>query len=209
MPGKHKFLVVEGANGAGKSTLSRALREWLDGVIFHYTPEFERLRNDIQLDLKVAPVPRSLVYLAATMHVSDLVRHQLPYRDVICDRYIASPMALMLTDGSMTEQQLAEVYAPFESYCCRPDLTILLTIDHETAKKRILERAEGNISNIRGTQRRIIDSAAFLDRWHAQLKGVLAGRGSVTEIDVSGKSADEVLVAALAAIEDRLGRRVV
>src|SRR5437763_10665397 len=86
-----KFLVIEGCNGVGKSTITEYLSDRLGASTFHYPPEFVSFRRDVHLDESVAPLPRVAYYLAATLHLSDLVRAQLKQSHVVCDRYLASP----------------------------------------------------------------------------------------------------------------------
>src|ERR1043166_9852205 len=90
MPSQSKFLVVEGCNGVGKSTIVKYLCARVGASSFHYPPEFVSFRREVHLDERVAPLPRLPHYVAATLHLSDLVRAPLTHRHVICDRYLAS-----------------------------------------------------------------------------------------------------------------------
>ena len=196
------FVVVEGVHGAGKTTVSEMLRERFGAALLHFTPEFGRFRQDAELDVKVAPLPRLLHYLAATMQVSDLARAHLASRHVVCDRYLVSPVALLRSDPSMTTQEVATIVATYEPYYCSPDLTLLLTVEHSVATTRLRRRADRIVGN---SQRESMDSPAFFQHWQTHIKEDVARRGSYAEIDTSDLSRSEMLVCALDAVVDRLG----
>jgi thymidylate kinase len=196
------FVVVEGVHGAGKTTVSEMLRERFGAVLLHFTPEFGRFRQDAEMDVKVAPLPRLLHYLAATMQVSDLARAHLASRHVVCDRYLVSPVALLTTDPSVTAQEVAAIVATYEPYYCSPDLTLLLTVEHSVATARLRRRADRIVSN---SQRESMDSPAFFQHWQSHIKEEVARRGSYVEIDTSDLSRSEMLVCTFGAVVDRLG----
>src|SRR6267154_2160100 len=136
-----KFLVIEGCNGVGKSTITEYLSARLGASTFHYPPEFVSFRRDVHLDESVAPLPRVAYYLAATLHLSDLVRAQLKQSHVICDRYLASPLSLMIGESAIEETEARHLMEPFESYLCVPDVTLFLTAEHAVASARINSRS--------------------------------------------------------------------
>jgi len=103
MPSQSRFLVIEGCNGVGKSTIVEYLCARVGASSFHYPPTFVSFRREVHLDESVAPLPRLAYYLAATLHLSDLVRAQLKQSHVICDRYLASPLSLMIGESAMEE----------------------------------------------------------------------------------------------------------
>src|SRR6266853_4976687 len=129
MPSQSKFLVIEGCNGVGKSTITEYLSARLGASTFHYPPEFVSFRRDVHLDESVAPLPRVAYYLAATLHLSDLVRAQLKQSHVVCDRYLASPLSLMIAESAIEETEACRLLEPFLSYLCVPDVTLLLTAE--------------------------------------------------------------------------------
>jgi len=100
-----KFLVIEGCNGVGKSTITEYLSARAGASTFHYPPEFVSFRRNVHLDECLAPLPRLAYYLAATLHLSDLVRAQLTQGHVICDRYLASPLSLMIAESAIEETE--------------------------------------------------------------------------------------------------------
>src|SRR5207244_1793968 len=73
MPSQSRFLVIEGCNGVGKSTIVEYLCARVGASSFHYPPTFVSFRREVHLDESVAPLPRLAYYLAATLHLSDLV----------------------------------------------------------------------------------------------------------------------------------------
>src|SRR6476646_3724278 len=108
----NKFLVIEGCNGVGKTTITEYLVARLGASSFHYPPEFVSFRRDVHLDQSVAPLPRLVYYLAATLHLSDLVRAQLAQSHVICDRYLASPLSLMIGESAIEEAKVRHLMEP-------------------------------------------------------------------------------------------------
>ncbi|PYK44134.1 MAG: hypothetical protein DME53_09595 [Verrucomicrobia bacterium] len=196
------FVVVEGVHGAGKTTVSEMLRDRFGAALLHFTPEFGRFRQDAELDVKVAPLPRLLHYLAATMQVSDLAKAHLESRHVVCDRYLVSSLTLLASDPSVTAQEVATIVATYEPYYCPPDLTLLLTVEHSVATTRLRGRADRIVTN---SQRESTESPAFFQRWQLHMKKEVTRRGSYVEIDTSDLSRSEMLVCALDAVVDRLG----
>jgi len=196
------FVVVEGVHGVGKTTVSEMLRERFGAALLHFTPEFGRFRQDAELDVKVAPLPRLLHYLAATMQVSDLARGHLASRNVVCDRYLVTPVTLLTSDPSATTQEVARIVATYEPYYRSPDLTLLLTSEYSVATNRLRRRVDRIVSN---SQRKSMDSPEFFQRWQSRIKEEVARRGSYVEIDTSNLSRSEMLVCAFGAVVDRLG----
>ena len=148
MPSQSKFLVLEGCNGVGKSTLAEYLCARAGASSFHFPPEFVSFRRNVHLDECVAPLPRLIYYLAATLHLSDLVRAQLTQSDVICDRYLASPLSLMIGESAIEETKARHLTEPFGSYLCTPDL-ILLTGDYVTTSALYAEPCAAALSALR------------------------------------------------------------
>src|SRR5437763_17192727 len=102
----NKFLVIDGCNGVGKSTITGYLSVRVGASSFHYPPKFVSFRRDVHLD-ELAPRPRLVYYLAATLHLSDLVRAQLTQSHVICDRYLASPFRSSSPNRRLKKRTLA------------------------------------------------------------------------------------------------------
>src|SRR5437764_4210549 len=173
-----KFLVIEGCNGVGKSTITEYLCARLGALSFHYPSEFVSFRNKVQLDECVAPLPRVLYYLAATLHLSDLVRAQLTQSHVVCDRYLASPISLMIGESAIEDTEARRLLEPFLSYLCKPDLTLLLTAEHAVASARIHKRSleSGMLTPV---ARRMLESEEFFNRRENACRRLLMGLGPV------------------------------
>ncbi len=113
---------------------------------------------------------RLAYYLAATLHLSDLVRAQLAQSHVICDRYLASPLSLMIAESAIEETETRHLIEPFESYLHTPDLTLLLTAKHAVASARINNRSlkSGMLTPV---ARKILESEEFFRRGKMLLAG--------------------------------------
>lgn len=195
MPSQSKFLVIEGCNGVGKSTIVEYLRARTGASSFHYPPEFVSFRRDVQLDECLAPLPRLAYYLAATLHLSDLVRAQLMQSHVICDRYLASPLSLMIAESAIEETETRHLIEPFESYLHTPDLTLLLTAKHAVASARINNRSlkSGMLTPV---ARKILESKEFFHKRENTSRRLAMSLGPVVELDTTNLSPEEMCNAA-------------
>jgi thymidylate kinase len=186
-----KFLVIEGCNGVGKSTITEYLCGRLGATAFHYPPEFVSFRDKVHLDESVAPVPRLIYYLAATLHLSDLVRAQLTRSHVVCDRYLASPISLMIGESAIQETEASRLTESFLSYLCMPDLTLLLTAEYAAASARINSRSRES-GKLTPVARRILESEAFfLKRQDASRRWAMR-LGPVLELDTTNLSPEDM-----------------
>lgn len=204
MPLQPKFLVIEGCNGVGKSTITEYLIARTGASSFHYPPEFVSFRRDAHLDQSVAPLPRLVYYLAATLHLSDLVRAQLTMSHVICDRYLASPLSLMIGDSAIEETDAHRLTEPFASYLCVPDLTLMVTADHAIASARIHNRAlkSGLLTPV---AQRMIESKEFFQKREDACRRLATKLGPVVELNTSDLSPEEMHHSAWSMLAPRLG----
>ena len=204
MPLQPKFLVIEGCNGVGKSTITEYLIARTGASSFHYPPEFVSFRRDAHLDQSVAPLPRLVYYLAATLHLSDLVRAQLTMSHVICDRYLASPLSLMIGDSAIEETDAHRLTEPFASYLCIPDLTLMVTAEHAIASARIHNRAlkSGLLTPI---AQRMIESKEFFQKREDACRRLAMKLGPVVELNTSDLSPEEMHHSAWSMLAPRLG----
>jgi thymidylate kinase len=186
-----RFLVVEGCNGVGKSTVVKYLSDRVGASTFHYPPEFVSFRRHLRLDECLAPLPRLTYYLAATLHLSDLVRAQLKKSHVICDRYLASPLSLMLAESAVEEAEASRVVEPFASYLLRPDMTLLMTAGHAVACARIHNRS-GNSGKLTPVAQKIIESESFFQQRQNVSRQVAMRLGPVVELDTTRLSPEEM-----------------
>jgi thymidylate kinase len=203
MPSQSKFLVIEGCNGVGKSTIVEYLSARVGASTFHYPPEFVSFRREVRLDESLAPLPRLAYYLAATMHLSDLVRAQLMQSHVICDRYLASPLSLMIGDSAIEETEARRMMEPFESYLRMPDLTLLLTASHDAISARIKSRsAKSGI--LTPVARRMLDSEDFFYKRQDVSRRWAMSLGPVVELDTTHLSPEAMRNSAWSLIAGQL-----
>jgi thymidylate kinase len=191
MQSPSKFLVIEGCNGVGKSTIAKYVSDRTGASTFHYPPEFVSFRREVHLDESVAPLPRLAYYLAATLHLSDLVRAQLTQTHVICDRYLVSPLSLMIADSAIEETEARRLLQPFLSYLCMPDLTLLLTAEHEVASARIQKRSlkAGMLTPV---ARKMLESEEFFHRRENACRRMSTRLGPIVELDTTNLSPEEM-----------------
>jgi thymidylate kinase len=203
MPSQSKFLVIEGCNGVGKSTIVEYLSGRVGASTFHYPPEFVSFRRDVRLDKCLAPLPRLIYYLAATLHLSDLVRAQLTQSHVVCDRYLASPLSLMIGESAIEETEARRLTEPFESYLCMPDLTLLLTAEHAVASARIHNRLlkSGMLTPV---ARRMIESEDFFHKRQDASRRFAMRLGPLMELDTTNLSAEEMCNSAWSLLAPKL-----
>ena len=191
MPSQSRFLVIEGCNGVGKSTITEYLCGRLGATAFHYPPEFVAFRGNVNLDERVASLPRLVYYLAATLHLSDLVRAQLARSHVVCDRYLASPISLMIGESAIQETEASQLTEPFLSYLCMPDLTLLLTADHAVASARIHKRSRES-GMFTPVARRVLESEEFFHKRQDAARRWAMRLGPVLELDTTNLSPEEM-----------------
>jgi thymidylate kinase len=187
MPSQSKFVVIEGCNGVGKSTTVEYICSRVGASTFHYPPQFVSFRSEVRLDECLAPLPRLAYYLAATLHLSDLVRGQLRQTHVVCDRYLASPLSLMIGESAIEEEEVNRVIGPFKSYLIMPDVTLLLTAEHAKASGRIQNRSlkSGMLTPV---ARRMIESKEFFEKRQNASRRLASNLGPVVELDTTNLS---------------------
>lgn len=186
-----KFLVIEGCNGVGKSTITEYLCGRLGAAAFHYPPEFVSFRGKVHLDESVAPLPRLVYYLAATLHLSDLVRAQLTRSHVVCDRYLASPISLMIGESAIEETEALRLMESFLCYLYMPDVTLLLTAEHAAASARINSRSRES-GKLTPVARRMLESEEFFYKRQDVSRQWATRLGPVAELDTTKLSAEEM-----------------
>lgn len=191
MPSQFRFVVIEGCNGVGKSTITEYLSARTGASTFHYPPEFVTFRREVHLDEDLAPVPRLAYYLAATLHLSDLVRAQLAQSHVICDRYVASPLSLMVGESAIEETEALHLMQPFLSYLRMPELTLLLTAKHAVVSARIHKRslASGLLTPV---ARKVVESEEFFEKRQNASRRFAVNFGPFVELDTTNLSPEEM-----------------
>jgi len=203
MPSQFKFLVIEGCNGVGKSTITEYLSARVGASTFHYPPEFVSFRRDVRMDECLAPLPRLVYYLAATLHLSDLVRAQLIKSHVICDRYLASPLSLMIGESAIEENEARRLMEPFASYLLMPDVTLLVTAEHAVINARIRNRSlvSGKLTPV---AQRIIESEEFFQKRQDASRRIAMRLGPVVELDTTSLWPEEMCNSAWSLLAPRL-----
>ncbi|MBA3551571.1 MAG: hypothetical protein H0W27_01705 [Actinobacteria bacterium] len=200
------FIVVDGNTGTGKSTVARSLAARLDAALFHYPAPFVRFRDDARLDSQLEALPRLLYYLAATVHLSDLVGAELARgRSVVCDRYLAAPLSLLAADGSLAEGDLQRWTELIEPSLRRPDLTLILVSSHAAAAARLTDssRASGAAATpLTEIQGRTVRSPKFFFRRQAALFRFAVRLGPVAELDTTSLGPEEMRLAAFRLVDE-------
>ena len=203
MPLPSKFLVIEGCNGVGKSTITEYLSARTGALSFHYPPEFVRFRRDLRLDQCLEPVPRLAYYLAATLHLSDLVRAQLTKGHVVCDRYLASPLSLMIGESAIEEVEARRLTEAFGPYLRMPDLILLLTAKHAVASARIHNRSvkSGKLTPV---AKRMLESEEFFYKRENASRRFAMGLAPVVELDTTNLAVEEMCNSAWSILAPKL-----
>lgn len=156
-----RFIAFEGGEGCGKSTQARMLSEWLEaqGIGVELTREpggtqgAEAVRA-LLLDPPGegwGPQAEALLFAAARAdHVARRIRPAIDAgRWVVCDRFLDSSRAYQGGAGGVGDDAVRALHA-IGSQDLLPDLTILLTVDPETAVERTRERDGDNADAIGG-----------------------------------------------------------
>jgi dTMP kinase len=202
MADRGRFIVVEGNNGVGKSTIVRSLAARLGATLHHYPAAFTRFREEVDLDIQVLPMARMLYYLAATLHLSDIVQAELALGHVVLDRYLPGPLSLMAALDQLDGTRIEQMLAPYERSIRPPDVILLLTSDHSTACRRIRERADAGYTPV---QRWTLESEAFFTKRQDALRRYASRLGPVIEIDTTSLSKDAAFARAWTAVALRIG----
>lgn len=201
-----RFLVIEGNNGAGKSAIATEISSRTGCTYLHFPPEFGTFRDQVRLDASVGAEARLAYYLGATLHLAELVDAARRMGMVVCDRYLAAPLSLLIADGMLPEQQILELSGPFERFLPFPDLTVLLTVRYQKAVERIQERRSSDRAHT-PVEERILSSRDFFLRREAALRRQSIRLGPVVEIDTTDRGLDETVLKVEALLADAaLGR---
>lgn len=196
-----KFIAFEGGEGCGKSTQARLLADALRarGIAVELTrepggtPGAEAIRA-LLLDPPGegwGPQAEALLFAAARAdHVARLIRPALAEgRWVISDRYVDSSRAYQGGAGGVGDDAVQALHA-IGSEGLRPDLTILLTVDPESAVARTRAR-DGDTADAIGGR-----DAAY-HRAVGETFAELAARDPAAFAVVVGEGAPEAVHAAV------------
>lgn len=157
-----RFIALEGGEGCGKSTQARLLVDALRnrGIAAELTrepggtPGAEAIRR-LLLDPPGegwGPQAEALLFAAARAdHVARLIRPAIEEgRWVVSDRFVDSSRAYQGGAGGIGDEVVQALHA-IGSDGLRPDLTILLTVDAETALERTRLR-DGDVGDAIGNR---------------------------------------------------------
>ena len=163
------WITLEGGDGSGKTTQADLLAEWLTGtgrtVVRTREPggsEVGRLIRDIVLHHRgdIAPRAEALLYAAdRAHHVSTVVRPALARGEVVLqDRYLDSSVAYQGAGRVLDAAEIRNL-SLWAAEGALPDLTILLDLDQDEARKRLdsadkpFDRLEAEKSEFHGRVR--------------------------------------------------------
>lgn len=143
-----RFIVVEGGEASGKSTQASRLAARL-GAALTYEPGATSLGARLRpllLDPSISELSHraEALVLAAdrAQHVAETIRPHLDAgRHVVCDRYIASSLAYQGFGRGLSLDELREL-SVWATGGLWPDLTVLLDVPPEVARRRRDESAD-------------------------------------------------------------------
>jgi thymidylate kinase len=119
------------------------------------------------------------------------VRAQLKSRHVICDRYLSSPLSLMIGESAIEEAEAFRFIEPFAPYLCVPDVTLLLTANHDVASARIHSRSSQS-GKLTSVARRMLESKELFEKREYVSRRLAAKLGQLLELDTTNLSSDEM-----------------
>ena len=146
------FITLEGSDGGGKSTQIALLRDDLtrrgyETVVSREPggcPISERIREVIlSLDSRgMTAECEALLYAAARVeHVREVIEPALKCgKIVICDRFLDSSLAYQAYGRELGEAFIRQINEP-AARLALPDVTLLLEVDRDSAKKRMAQGA--------------------------------------------------------------------
>ena len=204
---KGLFITLEGGEGAGKSTLARGLGEALCSkgreVVLTREPGGSPGADEIRALLlsgepgRWSAIEEALLYSTArSNHLNHLVRPALGRGAiVVCDRYYDSTRAYQIAAGGLDPNVLATLNAMIEAPL--PDVTLILDLDPQAG----VGRSQGASA---GEDRFERKGADYHARVRAAFQAIAAAEPKRCVLIDAGQTPDQVLRAALAAVEPRL-----
>ena len=200
---KPAFIVVEGCNGTGKSETARHLATLLGAHTFHFPPKFNELRASMGLDTAMPQIPRLHYYLAACLHLSNLVLDVLEDGGwVVCDRYVAAPLSLIAADGGLDPAVIDAQFGGIRSWLLDVDVTLVLEARHQVAVERLVRRRKVLGSPATPVERRC-ENKSFYERRERFLRRYARMVGPVVTMDTSDLQQAEMLDVAAAMVSER------
>ena len=191
------FVAIEGPNGSGKSHLARHLADLTGTTVTRFPAAFLDFRARNLLDDAIAPIPRLVYYLAGITHMSDEIA--ATSGPVVCDRYFASPLAMLAAEGTLSMDDVLEVSEPVIKRIVIPDLTVLLTAEPDVLRSRLEARAESRDGS---SMRQTLAPSPFAADWMVHLTQMISVRGPMIEIDTTHRDRATVCGLASDAVAD-------
>jgi dTMP kinase len=185
-----RFIVFEGIDASGKSTQARHLAQQCQGL-FTFEPGDTALGGELRRWLLDAATPmtpetEALLMLAdRSHHVATVIAPTLASgRHVIADRFSASTLAYQ-GFGRGVDREKLRVATELAIGDCRPDLTLLIDIDIETANERRARNHEdrfesGDAAFHERLRQGYLAMAATEERWC-----VIDGRGTFDDVSAA------------------------
>jgi len=142
------FISMEGSDGCGKSTQIKRLLDYLDARGYETVltrepggcPISEKIREVIlSLDsLGMSAECEALLYAASRVeHVREVIEPALKCgKIVICDRFLDSSIAYQAYGRELGEAFIRQINEP-ATRLVKPDVTVLLEVSREDAKRRM------------------------------------------------------------------------
>ncbi len=202
-----RFIVVEGIDGAGTTTLAASLADVLPRARFTCEPSSQAvgawLRGVLESPERASTAlkaPETLALLFAAdryMHLAEEVEPKLAAGDtVISDRYLYSSVGYQSYGAADAAAQQAWIRS-LQPWARTPDLTLLVLVSPETAQAR--REARGGTRGLLEDD----DRQTWLAHYYRALPDLFPDH---TFACLNGEgSAQEVLAAALAALESHCG----
>ena len=202
------FITLEGGEGCGKSTHSRALADALESagheVLLAREPGGTRLGEKIRALLKEnsdePPTARAelLLFLAARAQIVE--RQFLPALErgawIVCDRFSDSTFAYQGYGRGLDLPEVRRLDA-FATQGLKPDLTLLLEVPPETARKRLAARQAATGST---ADRMELAGDDFHSRLRAGFEEMAAAEPDRFRVIDASRAADAVSAEVLAAV---------
>ena len=187
------FVVVEGLDATGKTTLCARLAEHLNAATIKCPPEisvpgFDELRCHFDAQ---EPTVRRAYYRAGNLVASEWTRRRLheDSQTVVMDRYW--PSTVSFSSGEELTDQSFKNNGGYPPELLIPDIVILLTVDEQSRKSRMMERGDTVTAEEQELEARQERREAIIREYR---------KFDVVEIDTTNLTREDVTTAAMTLI---------